>query len=122
VIVPFAVIVGGPDLTTDRSAEAVTVVVTLEELLAELGSGVLAATVAVFVTLAAWFGAVTTTVIAGAVAPVASAGRVQVTTPATLPQLQPVPPADTKVVPEGTGSVTVRVAASLGPALATVSV
>ena len=60
--------------------------------------------------------------IVGAVAPVASAGRVQVTE--TLPlfvHVQPVPVADTKVTPGGQGVGHRDVAASDGPALATTS-
>ena len=76
---PAAVTVTGPDFTTDRSAEAVTVVDADEELLPLFGSGVALDTATALFSVAAWAGAVTTTVIVGAVAPVASAGRVQVT-------------------------------------------
>ena len=81
-----------------------------------------AATDAVLVRLAACAGAVTVTVIAGADAPVASAGRVQVTE--TLPAFehaQPVPVAHTNVTPAGSVSVTVRFAASDGPLFVTAS-
>ena len=112
----------GPVLVIARSADAVTPVVTDEVLLAGTGSGVVDATDAVFVRLAACAGAVTVTVITGAEVPVASAARVQVTE--TLPvfeHTQPVPVALTKVTPAGNVSVTVRFAASEGPAFDAVS-
>ena len=105
-----------------RSADAVTPVVTDEELLATFGSAVVDATDAVFVSEPACAGAVTVTVITGAVAPVPRAARVQVTE--TLPVFEhthPVPVADTNVTPAGNVSVTVRFAASDGPLLTTVS-
>jgi hypothetical protein len=85
-------------------------------LLAGEGSLVVDATLAVFVNDPAWLGAVTTTLIAGAVAPAARADRAQVTE--TLPALEhthPVPVADTNVTPPGRESATVRFAASEGP-------
>ena len=117
-----ATTVAGPVLVMARSADAVTVVVAVAVLFAALGSAVVAATLAVLLRLEAWFGAVTVTVISGAEAPVASAGRVQVTD--TLPvfeQAQPVPAALTKVTPAGSVSVTVRPAASDGPLFVTVN-
>ena len=119
---PPATTVGGPSLAIARSALAVTVVVTVEELLPGTGSAVVDATDAVFDSEPAWFGAVTVTVITGADAPVVRAARVQVTD--TLPvfaHAQPVPVADTNVTPAGRVSVTDRFTASDGPAFATVS-
>jgi hypothetical protein len=57
-------------LVIARSAEAVTVVLATEVLLAGTGSAVVEDTEAVLDSDAAWFGAVTTTVIVGAVFPV----------------------------------------------------
>ncbi len=64
----------------------------------------------------------TVTVMTGAVADAASAGRVHVTE--TLPMLlhdHPPPEAETKVIPAGSVSVTETSAASDGPLLRTVS-
>src|SRR5205823_2271766 len=66
-------------------------------------------------------GAVHVIVIDGA-APSPSAAVVQVTTWLATPHVQPVPVAETNVVPAGRVSVTVTVAASLGPAFATSTV
>jgi hypothetical protein len=67
-------------------------------------------------------GAVTLMVITGAVAPVASAGLVQVTdTLPTLVHAQPPPEPETKVTPAGRVSVTDTFAASDGPLSVTVS-
>jgi len=103
-------------LTIDTSADPVTAVVAVEELFAALGSAVALDTVAVFDNVPACAGAVTTTVMAGAVAPVANAGRVHVTD--TFPELlhaQPTPDADTNDTPAGNVSATDRFAASDGP-------
>src|SRR5450631_2409260 len=101
-----------------RSAEAVTVVLAAEVLLAGGGSAVVELTLAVLDNVVAWAGAVTVTVIVGAVAPVASVGRVQVTeTLPVLVQVQPVPVAETKVTPAGRVSVTETAVASDGPLL-----
>ena len=97
--------------------------VAFDALLAGLGSAVVEETAAELVRDAACDGAVTTTVMVGAVAPAARAGRVQETE--ALPRLvhvHPPPAADTKVTPAGKVSVTVTAAASEGPALATTSV
>lgn len=105
-----------------RSADAVTVVVVDAVLLPGTGSLVVLDTVALFVTDPACGGAVTTTVMVGAVAPAASVGRVQVTE--TLPVLvhvHPVPVADTKVTPTGSESRTETVVASDGPLFAATS-
>jgi hypothetical protein len=106
----------------DRSAEAVTVVLAVAVLLPAVGSVVVEETLAVFVRDAAWPGAVTTTVMVGAVAPLARTGRVQVAD--TLPefvQIHPVPVADPKVTPAGRVSVTETPAASDGPWFTTTS-
>ena len=116
VTVPLAVTVPGPVLVIERSAEALTVVFTVEVLFPGTGSAVVDDTDAVFVRAAAWAGAVTTTVIVGAVAPVTSAGRVQVTEVLpTLVHVHPVPAAETKVTPAGKVSATDTAAASDGP-------
>ena len=105
-----------------RSADAVTAVVAVEVLSAGSGSLIGLATLAVSDRLPACAGAVTVTVIVGAVAPVASAGLVQVTeTLPALPQTQPVPVAETNVTPAGSASVTVRLTASDGPLFTTTS-
>src|SRR5665213_1133840 len=103
-----------------RSADAVTVVLAVEVLFAGVGSAVVELTLAVLDNVVACAGAVTVTVIVGAVVPVASAGRVQVTD--TFPvfvQTQPVPVAETNVTPAGRVSVTETAAASEGPLLFT---
>jgi hypothetical protein len=122
VTVPPAGTEAVPVLTSERSAEAVTVVDADELLFPGTGSAVAEVTDAVFVTEPACAGAVTTTVMVGAVAPVTRAGRVQVTE--TLPafvQVQPAPLAETNPTPAGRVSVTVSDAASDGPAFATTS-
>jgi hypothetical protein len=109
-------------LVRARSADALTEVVAVAVLFPGMGSAVGEATDAVLVSDAAWAGAVTTTVMLGAVAPATSAGRVQLTD--TLPvfvQVQPVPVADTNVTPAGSVSVTARPLASEGPLLTTTS-
>ena len=122
-MVPAATTAAGPVLVIARSAEAVTAVDVDEELFAGFGSAVVVATDAEFTIVPAWAVAVTVTVITGAVAPAASAARVQVTeTLPTFEQAQPPPTALTNVTPAGSVSVTVRFAASDGPLLLTVSV
>jgi hypothetical protein len=117
-----ATTVAGPVLVIARSATAVTPVVTDEVLFAGTGSAVVEDTEAVFVKDPACAGAVTTTVIVGAVAPAANAGRVQVAdTFPTFEQAQPVPVADTNVTPAGSVSATDRLAASEGPLFTTTS-
>jgi hypothetical protein len=123
VTAPPAVTVAGPVLVIARSAEPVTVVLAVEVLLPGTGSGVADDTVAELVKVPACAGAVTVTVIAGALVAVASAARVQVTE--TLPafvQVQPAPDADTNVTPAGNVSRTDNDAASEGPLSVTVSV
>lgn len=105
-------------MVTARSAEAVTDVDTVELLFPGLGSLVVEEMAAVLDSEPACAGAVTTAVIGGAVAPVARAGRVQVTdTLARFVQVHPLPPAETKVTPAGRVSVTVTEDASEGPLL-----
>ena len=111
-----ATTVAGADFTTERSADAVTLVDTVDVLFTRLGSAVAEVTVAEFESVAPCAGPVTTTVIVGAVAPDARVGRVQDTE--TLPVLvhaQPVPVAETKVTPAGKVSPTLSVLASDGP-------
>ena len=120
--VPAATTVAGPVFAIDRSARAVTPVDAVAVLLPAFGSAVAADTTAVSVSEAAWAGAVTVTVIVGAVAPVASEALVHVTD--TLPLLthdQPVPVALTKVMPAGSVSVTDTAVASEGPLSTTTS-
>src|SRR3954451_12240295 len=107
----------------DRSADAVTVVLAMAVLLAATGSAVVEDTLAVLVSAADCAGAVTTTVIAGALAPPASVGRVQVaeTSPELL-QVHPLRAAETNVTPAGRVSVTETFAASEGPLFVTASV
>jgi hypothetical protein len=105
-----------------RSADAVTVVEIVEVLFPGTGSAVVDATDAVFDKLPAWFGAVTVTVITGALDPAVRAARVHVTD--TLPVFEhahPVPDADTNATPAGNVSVTDTFAASDGPAFDTVN-
>ena len=122
VTAPPATTVAGPVLAIARSADAVTAVSAVEVLFAGSGSAVVAVTDAVFDRVAACAGAVTTTVIVGAVTPVASAGLVQLTeTLPTLVHVQPAPVADTKVIPTGSESETVSAVESDGPLFTTTS-
>src|SRR4030081_3869351 len=98
-----AVAEAGPVLVTATSAEPTTVVPADAELLPGFGSDSLPVTVAVLVTVPAVAGALAPMVNV-ALAPLARLPAVQVTVPALL--VQPVL-ADTKVTPEGMGSVTV---------------
>ena len=109
-------------MTIERSALASTVVLVDEVLFDGTGSGVSADTLALLSAVPACAGAVTVTVMAGALAPLASDGLVQVTE--TLPALthvQPVPAADTNVTPAGRVSTTLSAVAAAGPAFATAS-
>ena len=116
----FALTLAGPVFTTERSAEAVTAVTALAVSFAGFGSVVVLETVAVFVSVPAWAGAVTTTVMVGAAAAVASAATVHVTdTFPAFEHVHPVPDADTNVTPAGSVSVTETPAASDGPKLLT---
>jgi hypothetical protein len=118
-----ATTLAGPALAIARSALAVTVVEALAVLFAGSGSAVVEDTLAVSDSDPAWAGAVTVTVMAGALVPAVRVALVQVTE--TLPvfeQAQPAPVADTKVTTAGSVSVTVRFAASEGPLSVTVSV
>jgi hypothetical protein len=121
-IEPDACTLAGPDLLMDRSADAVTVVLTDEVLLPDVGSLVVLVTLAVLAMLPACAGAVTVTVMTGAVAPAAKAGRVQVTEMLALfVQVHPAPLAETNVTPAGSVSVTETLAASDGPLFVAVS-
>jgi hypothetical protein len=109
----------GPLLVIERSALAVRFVVAVELLFAELESAVAEETVAVFEMLAPAF-AFTTREIVGE-APLLTVPRLQVTV--LVPEQDPTEGvADTKVVPAGRTSVTLTLAALLGPALFTVMV
>src|SRR5689334_14268214 len=90
----------------ERSALPVTLVVVDAELFAAAGSAVVAPTVALSVIEPAAAGAVVVIVIAGA-APVASAGRVHVTTCPAAEHAQPAPLALTNPTPAGSVFVTV---------------
>src|SRR5712692_3434677 len=105
----------------ERFATGVTVVVTVELLLAALGSGVAELTVAVLVMVPPAAGAFTVMVMLGA-APTASEAAVQVTVPDDWLQVHPVPLALTKVTPAGSVSATETDVAGSGPALLTASV
>ena len=92
-------------------------------LLPGTGSGLAADTVAVFVSVPAFFtvGQSNVSVIAGA-GPTASVGVVQVTTLDTAPHVQPAPVALVNEEPAGSGSVTTTDDAVAGPLLFTWSV
>ena len=97
-------------------------VLALAALLPDTGSAVELDTDAALVSVTAYAGAVTTTVIGGADEPAARVGLVQVTE--TLPegvQDHPVPVAETIVTPAGRVSLTETLIASEGPALETPS-
>ena len=99
----------------------ITVVVAEPVLLVVSGSGVAAVTVAEFDRSVVWPGStLTTTVIAGAAA-TASDALVHVTV-VVPPHVQPVPDAETKLVPDGNASDTDNDAAFDGPAFETASV
>src|SRR5262245_59367488 len=105
----------------ERSARGTTVVCTEAAVwLAVFGSAVPALTEAVLTRMAPSAGAMTVMTMFGA-APTARLARVHVTVVGPL-QLQPVPLALTNVTPAGSASVTLTVAAVLGPALLTPSV
>ena len=108
-------------MVIERSAEAVTVVVSVAVLLPVFASLVEELTVAVLVIVPPSLGAVTTMVMAVA-APGAKLARVQVTTPPAWLQVQPLPEALTNVTPAGSVSLTLTEVAVLGPALFTLSV
>src|SRR5947207_2307821 len=109
---------GSSALVMDRSAEVLTWVVSVSELLPETASAVAEDTEAVLDRLAVQEEAIfTTIVIAGAVV-TPSEARVQVTVAVPV-QVQPVPVADTSVVPEGSGSDTETELATEGPWLMT---
>jgi hypothetical protein len=103
----------------DRSAEVLTVVACVALLFALEGSDVLVATVAVLEMFVVRFALTFTTRWRSVDAPDARSPRFQVTVPAVF-----VPPlsAETKLVPAGSGSVTVVLCAVEGPAFATWSV
>jgi hypothetical protein len=90
-------------------------------LLARFGSGVVAPTVAVLLTVPAWGGAVATIVIAPA-APIARLTCVQVTIWPAAEQVQPVPLALANSSDGSSVSVIVIVLAVLGPPFATSTV
>ena len=111
----------GPVLVIETSAWGVTVTVYVEVLLARFESRVSEATVAVFATVPAEFGLLTTSVIV-AEPPAAIVLREQLT---VLVPEQDHPAggvAETKVVPVGRMSPTTTFTAGLGPAFATVRV
>ena len=88
-----------------------------------VGSDVAEDTTTAFVIEDTWVGAVTTTLMTGAVAPEPSAGRVHVTD--TLPACEhdhPAPDAETKDTPDGKVSTTDTVCADDGPWFVTDSV
>ena len=113
----------GPVFAIDRSADGVTVVLADEVLFAGFGSAWPSTPMAEFDSVAPWAGAVTTTVIAGAVAPGRQgrprAGHRHVARVACTPTR--CPDADTNVTPAGRVSTTETLAASDGPTLSTTS-
>jgi len=108
-------------LVTDRSAEAVTVVLAVALLFALLESASVAVTVALLVIVPPEVGAVTT-IVTVALDPLAIDPRLQVTVPALWVQVPWVAVADTKPTPAGKVSVRVTPLAPLGPALLTLTV
>src|SRR5262245_32160096 len=104
-----------------RSAAELTVVVSVSELLAPLGSELAAETVAVSLRVAPPLGAVAVMTMLGAVTTL-SDPRVQVTIPEAWLHVHPEPAALTKEAAGGKVSVTVTELAVLGPALVTESV
>src|SRR5438105_3353068 len=116
----LTVAVAGPVLVMARSVEAMTEVVADAVLLAAFGSASLPLTVAVFVMLPPFAGAVALIVIE-ALAPEASEPTLQVTVPEALVQVPGVELADTKVTPVGRLSVTTTPVAGLGPLLVAIS-
>jgi hypothetical protein len=108
-------------LVTDRSAEAVTLVLALAVLLALLKSFSVAVTLALLVMTPPDVGAVTVMVTVADPA-LAIAPRLQVTVPALWLQVPWVAVADTNVTPLGRVSVRVTPVAPLGPALLTLTV
>ena len=108
------------------SAPGVTVVSTVAVLLVVSGSAVppeAGATLALLVTVPPAAVTRPTIVSAGSVLPAACVPAcVQVTVPALCEQLQPLPPAETKVTDGGRLSVTTIAAEAFGPALPTLSV
>jgi hypothetical protein len=108
---------GESALRIDRSADALTVVLSLSLLLPGTGSFTLEDTLAVLVIVPPSLGAVAVMVISGA-GPTAKLARVQV-----IPrQLHPVPLAVAPVTPAGSVSVTLTLVAVLGPLFVTVRV
>ena len=111
------VAVAGPVLVIITSAEAVTVVVAVDELLPGFGSDSLADTVAVLLMVPVVVGV--TVIVNVALAPDASEAEVHVTVPEALvhPEL-----AEPNVTPAGRTSVTLTPVAVLGPLFLAVSV
>ena len=121
VTVPPAVTVAGPLLTTERSADPATVVLTASSLFVGSGSAVVESMSALFVRVVGWFGAVTTMVNVVA-EPAVQSGRSHVTEMLALlvhvhPPFEAV--TETKVTPAGSVSETETVVASEGPLLVT---
>jgi hypothetical protein len=112
---------GESALVTDRSAEAITVVVALAVLLAVLGSLSVAVTLTLLVIVPPSVGALTTIVTVADPA-LAIVPRLQVTVPALWLQVPWVGVADTKPTLAGNVSVTLTPVAVLGPALLTLTV
>ena len=108
-------------MVTDRSAEAVTVVLAVALLLPAFGSFSVAVTLAVLVSVPLETGAVTTMVTVADPA-LAIVPRLHVTVPALWLQVPWVAVADTNTTPAGNVSVRVTPLAPLGPALLTLTV
>jgi hypothetical protein len=108
-------------LVTDRSAEAVTVVLAVALLFALLGSAWVAVTLAVLVIVPPDVGAVTTIVTVADPA-LAIDPKLHVTVPALWLQVPWVAVADINTTPAGNVSVKLTPVAVLGPALLTLTV
>src|SRR5438128_1677830 len=104
-------------LLIDRSAEVATVVVSVA-VLGVVGSAVAELAVAVLDRLAVWDGRPVTTIVMAGGLVVPRLALVQVTVVVPV-QVQPVPLADTRVVPNGSGSETERAEERRGGAVLT---
>ena len=98
-----------------------TTVPSVEQLLPGDGSSVAELTDAVLERSAVWAGLTATTIVMSGALVTPRLARVQATV-AVPAQVQPVPPAETKLVPAGNGSETETELATDGPALLTANV
>jgi hypothetical protein len=119
-LAPKVMVPAEASFVTIKSAAELTVVVAVAELLAGVGSGSVAVTVAVFDSIAAAVGVTTMVMVALPLFTIPP--RLQVTVPAPCVQTGPVGVTETKVTPAGRVSVSTTFVASRGPALLTTSV